>query len=304
MSKIIEPRLLRLYWWVALLLAGSMLRVPMTSLASVVAPIGSMFRLSELTIGLLTALPVACLALAPLAVHRFASRIGRERSLVWAIAAIAMGTAVRLLPLGSGLLLATALVSGLGIAAAQTLIAPIAAARLGNQAPALVAGSLTTMAIGAAAGAWATPALAMLTGFAPSLALWAVPMTVAWFILVRARSKSGPVPDAAPVTRRIDWRDKRGWRIGLLGAAVSACFWGMLAWSGPALAAAGYGMAETGALLAGTLVAQICGTMLLSIHTARSRSRVAIGLGFAWAAAIGAAMLASEMPALVCRQWF
>src|SRR4051812_20989376 len=80
----------------ALVLVGVNLRTTVASVPPVLGHIERDLRLSGPAAGLLTALPVVCMAVFAPAAHRLAHRFGREASTFGAIVLVAVGNGVRL----------------------------------------------------------------------------------------------------------------------------------------------------------------------------------------------------------------
>src|SRR5919199_4286613 len=100
----------------ALVLVAVNLRTTVASVPPVLGHIERDLRLSGPAAGLLTALPVVCMAVFAPAAHRLAHRFGREASTFGAIALVAAGNGVRL---GGGNALALyggTLAAGVGVA--------------------------------------------------------------------------------------------------------------------------------------------------------------------------------------------
>ena len=76
----------------ALALLAFSLRTPTASLPPLLGAIDSAFGLSGAAAGLLTALPVLCMALCAPTAYRLAQRIGAEVATLWAIVLVAAGT--------------------------------------------------------------------------------------------------------------------------------------------------------------------------------------------------------------------
>src|SRR3954452_6020453 len=85
---------------VALAVLAFNLRTPTASLPPLLGDVQGALGLSGAATGLLTALPVLCMALCAPAAQRLAHRIGRETATLWAIGLGGAGAPLR--PRGSG----------------------------------------------------------------------------------------------------------------------------------------------------------------------------------------------------------
>src|SRR5919201_5944332 len=92
------------------------LRLTMVSLPPLLPVVQRDLGLSGAAAGVLTALPVLCMALFAPGAHRLAHRVGREATALGSVALIAVGNGLRLLG-GPVALFGGTLIAGVGIAA-------------------------------------------------------------------------------------------------------------------------------------------------------------------------------------------
>src|SRR4051812_4638525 len=101
---------------VAVVVVAFSLRTPTASLPPLLREVQGTLGLSDAAAGLLTALPVLCMALCAPAAQRLVHRLGAEMATLWAIALVAAGALLRLGGGTTALLFAGTLVAGIGIA--------------------------------------------------------------------------------------------------------------------------------------------------------------------------------------------
>ena len=266
----------------AIVLAALNLRPAMASLAPLIETIRVDLTLSSATTGLLTSIPVACLAVFPIAANRLAMRVGIERALLWALGLITVATAMRFAADRTVVLFASVLLVGFGVAAGQTYIPAIAKRHFGGKAAVFTALYAASMSASAVIVIAATPLLADLLGSWPAgLTVWAVPAVIAvalWLPIVRA---TPAVPASTAPQRNLPWQDPLAWRITSFSAAAFTFFFSILAWYAPAYQAQGWDEAAAGSLVSVLFIAQLVSTILMIAAAARRTDRrplMAIGI--------------------------
>jgi CP family cyanate transporter-like MFS transporter len=214
----------------AVLIAALCMRSPLTSVGPVLDLIGADTGLSHTMLGLLSALPVLAFAAVSPVVHGPVRRIGIERTVTWALAALAVGCALRAVPGVAGLWIGTAVV-GAGIAVCNVLIPVVIRRDHRLRVPLMTALYSATMGTVAALASGVSQPLSHLPGsWRLSLAIWAVPAagaTVVW-LLRRSRVTLEPEPervDPIPV-----WRSLGAWRLTAVMGLQSTTFYIMVAW--------------------------------------------------------------------------
>lgn len=220
-----------------IVVAAVCMRTPLTAVGPVLERIGADTGLSNTLLGLLSALPLlAFSAVSPL-VHGPARRIGIERTVGWALVALAAGVALRSAPGLPPLWAGTAL-AGAGIAVCNVLV-PVVVRRDHPARVALMTG-LYSAAMGSAAAvaSGVSLPLAQLPGsWRWSLGIWAIPAVVAAAFWTRHR---GAPPGAAPkpagaaasggTGRGPVWRSGAAWQLTAVMGLQSTSFYVMVAW--------------------------------------------------------------------------
>ena len=223
---------------VAVLVAAVCLRPALTAVGPVLGLIGADTGLSNTLLGLLSALPLLAFAAVSPLVAGPARRLGIERTVVWALAVLAVGAVLRLLP-GLPALFAGTVVAGAGIAVGNVLI-PVVVRRDHPARVALMTGlySATLGTAAAVASGVSLPLAHLPGGWRWSLGVWAVPAAVAALVWSRRPRTPEPTPtaavpaataatvtDAGPV-----WRSAAAWRLTAIMGLQSTTFYVMAAW--------------------------------------------------------------------------
>jgi CP family cyanate transporter-like MFS transporter len=245
----------------ALLLLGLNLRLSVASVPPVLDQLRQTLGLSATAAGVLTMLPVLCMgAFAPVA-PRAARRIGEDATLLAAVALLAGGIAVRLVPSSAGLFAGT-LVTGIAIAVLNVVLPAVIKREFVR--PGTMMGLYTTMLTGGAALAagLTVPFTHLFSGasWRPAMALWAVPAllgAVAWgAVMARQPRKGVPLQSQVTGVAHSPWRSPLAWRITAYMGTQSLLFYAFLSWAPDILRDAGLSTAAAGGLLS---VALLCG---------------------------------------------
>jgi MFS transporter, CP family, cyanate transporter len=278
----------------ALAILAFSLRTPTASLPPLLGDVEATLGLSGLTAGVLTALPVLCMALcAPLA-HRVAHRWGGEATTLGAIGLVAAGALLRLGGASALVLFTGTLVAGVGIAAAGVTLPSIIKERFADRPGVATAAYSVPMMLGAAvAPAMAVPLERALGSWEASLASWAVPAVVGaliWAPFARhtVRRRAAVVAAAAG---RLPWRSRGAWLLAAFLSVQSMLAYAYLAWLAPAYESRGWSPASTGALLGVLHLAQLATALALPPLADRRRDRRPVLVGSVACTVAGAALL-------------
>jgi CP family cyanate transporter-like MFS transporter len=274
---------------VALAVLAFNLRTPTASLPPLLTDVERTLGLSGLALGLLTALPVLCMAICAPPAHRLANRHGAEATTLWAIGLVAAGTVLRLGGETTVVLFAGTLVAGVGIAACGVTLPSIIKDRFPDRPGAATAAYSVPMMLGAAvAPAMAVPLLHALGTWEASLASWAMPALLGaalWAPLARRR------PAARTMAGRLPWRSRSAWLLAAFLSVQSILAYAYLAWLAPAYESRGWSAATTGALLGVLHLAQLATALALPALADLSRDRRPALVGSVTCTVVGASVL-------------
>jgi len=254
----------------------------MASLAPLLETIRLDLGLSFTALGLLTTIPVFCLAAFPVAANHLARRIGIERALVLALALITLATAVRLAGEHVAVMFASVLVVGIGVAAGQTYVPAIAKHHFGTNAAVVTALYASTMSASAVFVVATTPALTARLGSWPEgLAIWsllALAGVLIWLLIAHRASSASGEQRSPP---RLPWRSALAWRITSFSTVTFLLFFVVLAWYAPIYQALGRSEDEAAALTATLLLGQLVSALAVTAMTRTANRTALMALGTA-----------------------
>jgi len=216
----------------AVFLTAINLRPVLASVSPLVEQIRADLGISRAVTGALTTIPVICMGLGAFLVPGFAHRVGTERAMLWAIAAIGAAAAARLAGTVEAVLFASALVAGFGIAIGQSLLPAIVRGRFAGQGMLVTGMYSMSINVGAAVAAAAAVPVAAASGhWTVGLAVWALPAAAAFPVWLAIASRREPVGGAARPRGKLPWRSRRAWQMAFFWAGSSAIFLSVLAWA-------------------------------------------------------------------------
>jgi CP family cyanate transporter-like MFS transporter len=278
---------------VALVLLAVNLRTTVASLPPLLGEIEQELGLSGAAAGLLTALPVLCMAFfAPMA-HRLAHRFGREATALGAVALVGAGNALRLGGSASAVLFGSTFVAGVGVAVCGVVLPGIVKELFARRTGAATGAYSVAMMLGAAsAAAFSVPLERALGSWQAALAAWAVPAVfavVAW-LPVTARVNEHE-PDEEVAAGRLPWRNRSAWLLAVFFGLQASLAYAFLGWLAPAYQARGWSPEAAGALLGGNNVAQLAAALVLPALADRSTDRRPAMVGAVGCTVVGAVWL-------------
>jgi len=259
-----------------LFLLAMCLRPAMASVPPVLVPISRDLHMSRAVGGLLTTIPVICLAaFAPFGA-RLGQRVGVERLVVATLLLLGLAMAARAGGRTPAIMFATTLCAGLAIGVNQTLLGPLVK-RYFATAAALATGVYSAgINIGASAAAAATvPLQSALSGSWPmALAVWGVlPVAVAALWARRGQGGSSVQPSEPAPAPRFPLRFRRAWTVTIFFGLQSLVYYALLTWTAPMYEALGWPKARSGLLLSLFTLTEVAGALTVSLLANRSADR-------------------------------
>jgi MFS transporter, CP family, cyanate transporter len=238
---------------VAVLLTAINLRTAVASVPPLIDELRNVIPLSGAAAGVLTTLPVVCMALGAAFVPRLARRMGHELPLVLVGITMAAGMLVRVAPNVSFLYLGT-FIAGIGVAFGNVLV-PSLVKRDFHERAGFMTG-LYTMAISTSAGLAAGLTVpiedAIGHGWRPALAVWALPALIAGLVWVPFARHPDAVADRRASTPHVSsglLRDRLAWQVTLFMGVQSLMFYSLLSWLPSILQDNGMSKGTSGAYL-------------------------------------------------------
>jgi len=247
---------------ITVVLVGLNLRPIMASIGPILDSIQHDTGIGDTTAGLLTTLPVLAMGIFALLGGLLQRRFGVEATVTAGLIAIGVGSAARVLfPTEVGLI-ATAGVSGIGIAVIQAVLPGLIKRDFSAHAGRLMA--LYTVGImgGAMIASGSVAPIAEAMGWAGSLGVWAVLAVVAgvaWGVVCR----SNPAK-AAVSGRSLPVASPRAWYLLAFFGIGTSAYTLVLAWLPPFYVQLGWSPAASGLLLGGLTFAQVVAAVGLS----------------------------------------
>ncbi|MEK5640858.1 MULTISPECIES: MFS transporter [Paenibacillus] len=250
----------------ALFLAALNLRPAISSVSPLLALIRDDLGMSSAAASLLTSIPVLCMGLLSPVSAKLAGRVGTERVIRWSLVLIGFGTILRLFVHSAGVLLLTALIAGLGIAAMGPLLSGFIKQHFPSSVPAMIAVYSAGLSLGAAlASSLSLPLQADSQSWQAALAVWSAlgaAGAAVWRTLHRG-SRSGPRKVSEVPSASLPWRNPKAWLLTLHFGLMAACFYSLLAWLPPVMQSLGYTSSEAAVMLTIFAITQIpAGTIL------------------------------------------
>jgi MFS transporter, CP family, cyanate transporter len=279
-------------WFVAILLVAANLRPVIASVPPLAEQLAAALHLSSVATGVLTTLPVLCMAVFAPVASPAAARFGEQAVLIASIALICTGAGLRAVH-GTVFLYAATAVAGIGIAVAGTLLPALVRTRTPGRVGPVTGLYSAVLITGALLASGVTePVRAVLHTSAQSvLAIWAVPAAVALVVwsgvpvlapstvdraAVDRAAVDGAAVDGAAVDgaggARLPWRSDAAWRAALFMGAQSLLFYATLAWLPARYTDLGVSASAAGLLLALFSAAQIVTALAMPSLAHRSRT--------------------------------
>jgi len=250
---------------------------------SEIPPVLRDLHLSDAQRSLLVAIPVICFSLAAFAGPPLSARLGEERGLLFACAALCAGLALR--PWGPGFVLYVGtVVCGLSVALMNVMMPSVLRRRFPHRMGEMTAAYTMALSIGAGLTAGLTVPLVRAFGasVAPALALWAIPGAIA--VAVWLPQLRYPRPSERAKGSDIGLlRGWQAWQVTLYFGLQSAVFYILLSWLPTIYRDRGVSATTAGAILAVLAAVGIVGNVAATLVTRRT--------GNAQVAVIGAGAL-------------
>jgi len=274
---------------VAVTLAAANLRIPVTSLSSVLGDVQRGLTATSAWASAVTAAPSICFGLAALGSPWLARRIGAGPAIGAALAVLAIGLVVRVVA-GSGLLLSGTFVACAGIAVCNVLVPVVVKDSFPNRIGLITGVYSAAMAGGSAVAAAVTPPLETATGgWRPALAAWAIPaaLALALWLLGARRDVNAVVADRPAHGDRNLVRVPMAWVFTLLFAVQSVFAYVIMGWLPEILRDAGIGRDAAGVLLGITMVVAVPLNLFVPHFAAKLTAQSAVMVGLTVAPVVG-----------------
>lgn len=257
----------------AIVLAGLNLRPFLTGIGPLAADIAAETGLGLQGIALLTLVPMALMGLLAFAGPLLQQRVGARRSVLAALALLALASSLRLFVTEGWQMVGTAALLGLGAAVVQAMVPGI----IKRHFPAHVGvatGLYSAMLMGGGAlGAQMAPRIAISMGdWRAGLAWMAVPAVLALVLVAASLPREGQNKGRESKVR-LFLRRPRTWLLMACFGLVNGGYSTAVAWLSPFYRDLGWSAAASGSLLALMAVFQAGAALLLPVLARRGKDR-------------------------------
>ena len=267
-----DPNLVAAAPLVAFFLAALALRPQLVGIGPLLPAMQDELGLPHGVGGLLTTLPVLCMAIFALPAVRFGHRVGLRSAMAVALAGILLFGLLR--PASTNLVWLFVMTAGLGIAMGiGGALLPRAVKAAAPQRVGFATGIYTAgITVGAAGSAAVAAPIGEAAGWQVALvalAVITVPILVAWLVIGRRLPAREP-DDALP---RLPLRSALAWRLVAIFSINSLCFYGLNTWLPSVYVDLGWTVASAGGLVALMNTAGLPASVAVPWISDRSRHR-------------------------------
>lgn len=261
-----------------LVLVAFNLRPALTSVAPVLADIGTALGFDTSIASALTTVPVLCLGLFGPVAPRLARRFGTEPSVLFALILLGSGLALRALGSMPLLFLGTVM-AGAGIGIAGVLLPSIVKRDFPGQLGLLTGLYTMTLCLGAATASGISLPVGELSGLGwqGAIGFWVLPVVIAMAMWLPQlfRHRAGAVPPAPlrPASVKALLRDRRAWQVtGFMGLQSSLAYI-VFGWTPTILRDGGMSPLDAGLVSSGSIVVQLITAVAVPVLAARCRDQ-------------------------------
>lgn len=268
---------LKLLLLVAVLLLSANLRAPLTSVGVLLPAINNDLQLSAFAISIIAILPLLAFSFASLFAAPVSTKIGLNRTIVYALIVITIGIILR--SLGSSTLLFTGiLLIGIGIAFGNVLAPVFIKASFPLQVGIVTALYTVSMNIFGALSSAVSAPIAKATNYNISLAMIGIVtiITLIIWIIVLQKDKDVEAPQAITMTSSI-WRSPLAWQITLFMGGQSVIFYSLINFLPIILKEQQIPVEVTGGYLTVLQIAIIIFTFIIPMIAAKMAHQVYLG---------------------------
>ncbi|WP_260929421.1 MFS transporter [Novosphingobium sp. 9] len=254
-----------------ILLVGINLRPSLAALGPLVDQIQRDTQMSDTQASLLTSLPVLLMGLCLLDTGRVQAALGQRGGVTAGLVALVFAALARWLSPTVSVLLATAVVGGMGIAVVQALMPTIIRSRAGSQTAILMGFYSTAIMGGAALASFAAPRIASAQGWALAMGIWALPALAGATVWWRAMDATEPV---APTEMQVSVSTyPRSWLLLAFFGLGTGAYTLVLAWLPPYYTGLGMSAQDAGSLLSALTLAEVAAGIGVAMAVGRFSDR-------------------------------
>ena len=258
--------------WALLIVLGLNLRPILSSVSPLLMEIRAATGMSFQSSAWLTSLPVVCMGLVALLGTRLHAGLGERHGVALGLAMILGACGWRFYGQHAEVLIATALLGGLGVALIQVLV-PALIKRQFQQRVSLALGvySASLMAGGGLAALVSPLVAGHFAHWQSGLGIWLIPAAVALTLWWRLPFAQTDQPAASAPTRV--WRKRRAWWLALYFGLVNCGYMSMVAWLPAYYLEMDWSATRSGSLLAFMTIFQVIAALVMPTLAHRSHDR-------------------------------
>lgn len=277
---------------IGVILVGSNLRVPITSVGALITFIREDLGISNATAGMITTLPLIAFAILSPFAPKISKRIGMERTIALSLVVLLIGIILRSITGISLLFIGTALI-GLAIAIGNVLIPGIIKMNFPLKIGLMTGIYAVFMNIFGALGSGLSVPISSIgnLGWRGALAIWGVLTIVALLIwlpqLRKSHKETSEETDVETKEKNNLWRSPLAWGVTLFMGGQSLGFYTLIAWLPDILNSSGYNANAAGWMVFLMQAAIIPTTFVMPVIAEKVQNQVGLAVGTALLFIIG-----------------
>lgn len=288
---------------IGIILVGTNLRVPITSVGALISFIRDDLAISNATAGLITTLPLLAFALLSPFAPKIANRIGMEWTIAISLAVLIIGIIIRSIT-GIGFLFIGTLFVGLAIAIGNVLIPGIIKMSFPLKIGIMTGVYAVFMNIFGALGSGLSVPISTSgnLGWQGALGIWGLLAGISlliWLPQLRKRPDDSPKANVKSDKKTNLWRSPIAWSVTLFMGGQSLAFYTLIAWMPDILHSTGYSASTAGWMVFLMQFALIPATFIIPIIAEKLKNQVGLAIGIAVFFIIGFAGLMQGSAILV-----
>jgi CP family cyanate transporter-like MFS transporter len=267
-------------WTIAVIvLIGFNLRPAVSGLGPILGEIDRALGFSDVAAGILTTLPVVCFGVVSPVAPGFAHRFGTERTILFCLAVLTVGTAIRGLG-GAELLFLGMAVIGLGVGVVNVLLPAIIKQDFPDRIGVLTGCYTSAICAGAAASVLLTPPFerAIAGTWRWGVDVWAAPAALAFILWLPQLTRRRATNRRHSGLRHGLWRNALAWQVTAYITALTALAYTVFAWGPTLLQDRGMSVDASSEQMALSFVIQAVSGFFVPLWAARRRDQRGYGV--------------------------
>lgn len=222
------------------------LRASITSISPVLKTIQADLQMSNVSVSLLTALPVFCMGVFAPVAAKLSQRWGIELTIAFSVLLIGLATALRFMATFPFLLLMTAVLTGIGIAIAGPLISGYIKKQFPKYSSSMIGVYSAGMGVGASlSSGLVVPAMhSFNNSWNIALAIWALFAgigIIVWMpIIKKSKLKKSVEGESVKQKNQLPWRNRYVWLLMVIFGLQSGMYYSFATWLAPKVQEVGF----------------------------------------------------------------